>query len=47
MVRGKDRFENASSAEGCREVAADGEGDRVGGSGRLCATFGRKVLSEG
>ena len=47
MVRGKDRFENASSAEGCREVAADGEGDRVGVSGDLCATFGRKVLGEG
>ena len=47
MVRGYDRFEDASAAEGCREVAADAEGDRVGGNGRLSATFGRKMLSEG
>ena len=47
MMRGYDCLEDASAAEGCRKVAADVEGDRVGGDWRLGATFGRKVLSEG
>jgi hypothetical protein len=47
VVRGQYCFKDASAAEGCREVAADVEGYRVGGCGRLGSTFGSKMLCEG
>ena len=47
MVRGKVHLQDASAAEGCREVAADGEGDRVGGGWGLNAALGSKMLCEG
>ncbi len=39
------RLEDASGAEGCRVVIADGAGDRIGGWGRLGASLQGEVLS--
>ena len=47
VVRGQYCFKDSSAAEGCREIAADGEGDRVGGSRGLNAALGSKMLCEG
>jgi hypothetical protein len=40
------RMPDASGAEGCRVVIADGAGDRVGGWGRLGASPLGEVLSQ-
>ncbi len=44
---GQYRFKYAAGAEGCRVVAADSKGRRVGGCRRLLTSFVGKMLSQG